>query len=286
MNRLIDTLTIADRGGVDVPLILTGYRRVDSATGLAGMATRQVITTATGMHGARNRTRYRDARTVAVTGTLTGDGDANRAWLEYDTVARALSGAVDTDRLLKWTAGGRALQASVRLVSIEPAIQIGPDILRYQAIFQAGDPRGYATTETTVVATSLSAGGGGLIFPDPFPWTFDPASGGLAAIDNTGTVDTPGTYILTGTLVNPVLTLSTGATMVFVGTISTGEQLYVHTSPEHTVLLNDVSNRINLVSFATTTWFELPPGASLVRLTALSFSGAAGLQVRYRPAYE
>jgi hypothetical protein len=72
---------------------------------------------------------------------------------------------------------------------------------------------------------------------------------------------------------------------VFDGEIADGDTLYVDAA-DRTVLLNGDSNRINMLRFESSRWFELPVGISTVTLIAEDFSGGAGIEIQYRPAYE
>lgn len=288
MNRMITAFAVEDRDGVPVPLMATDYRSIQRLEGFSGMATRQVSFPATGMNGRRNRTRYRDGRAGIVTGILHGRGDPTRAWMEYDAVARAVAASVATDRLATWTRGdGTALQTMVRLIDITPPLEVGPDLIRYQASFDIADPRAYSQDQQITTTTPLSPSAGGATFPLTFPLTFESGTGGVASVTNNGTVGTPPLLIFRGGLVDPVLTLDDDHAIVINGTIAVGEELYLYTAPERRALLNDSLNRVGLIDFAATHWFSIPPGTSVLRLTATSFSGSSpGVEIRTRHAYE
>jgi hypothetical protein len=231
-----------------------------------------------------DRTKLRDDAQVVITGLVYGE-DADRAWLEYDTITRALVGAVDTDRLLKWSAGtARHLQMNVRLDESQAPVEVGPDMIAYQVILSGPDPNGYSQTLETVSAVPTGGTGGGMTMPVTFPFTFDPAAGGDVAIDNIGTAPTPPLILLSGYLRNPIVQLG-DRRLVFTGEIADGDVLHVNAA-DRTVLLNGEANRINLLNFEDTRWFELPVGESIVTLLAEEFSGAGGIEIQYRPAYE
>jgi hypothetical protein len=123
-----------------------------------------------------------------------------------------------------------------------------------------------------------------MTLPVTFPFTFDPAAGGDVAIDNVGTAPTPPLILLSGYLRNPIVQLG-DRRLVFTGEIADGDVLHVNAA-DRTVLLNGEANRINLLSFEESRWFELPVGQSIVTLLAEDFSGAGGIEIQYRPAYE
>lgn len=286
VNRLLAALTVEDQDGQQTPLMIPGSRALSSAEGLAGIVTRQVSSTATGMHGRVNRSRYRDGHAITLTGLVRGDNE-DEAWDAYDAISRALASAVDTGRLMRWTAGGRELQQEIRLVALTPALEVGPNLLRYQAQLDAPDPRGYSQDEET--ALLAHTGGGGDTFPDTFPDLFAASTGWVTTAENLGTVPTPPEFILTGALTDPVVTMdgSDDAVLAISGEIASGDSLHVFTGPpSRRVLLNDTANRINLVDFAATRWFEIPPRTHTFRLTGTLIGPDAGVEIRFRHAYE
>lgn len=158
-GMMLASMSIQDQSGIDVPLMLTGYRRIKSVDGLAGMTVREKLYPATGRHGSINRTRFRDSREIHLTGWFLDEpgSDPARAWLEYHTVAAALGAAVDTDRLLKWTAGSLDLQSSVRLVEAAAPIEVGPALIEFDITLRAADPRAYSQTEHTAFVMVLGS---------------------------------------------------------------------------------------------------------------------------------
>lgn len=286
MNRLLESLSVEDRDAQQTPLMVPGSRAISSVAGLAGIATRQVSAPATGMHGRVNRSRYRNGHDITITGLVRGDSE-DEAWAEYDAVSRALAAAVDTGRVMRWSAGGRDLQQDVRLVALTPALEVGPNLLRYQAQLDAPDPRGYSQVEQVVRITS--SGGGGDTFPDLFPDLFAASTGRTATVENTGTVPTPPTFIFAGALTDPVITMDgdPNAVLALTGTIASGDTLEVYTGPPaRTVTLNGEANRINFVDFATTRWFEIPPRTHTFVLTGASIGPDANVEVHFHHAYE
>ena len=286
MNRLLKTITLEDPDGVEVTLEADGYRHLHRAEGLQGITVRRSVTPLPGRHGSRNRTRLRDDRVMIFAGEFTGE-DSDRAWLEYHAVSRALAGAVDTDRLLRWTAGDDlALQALVRCDDVQAPIQRGATRIASLYALRASDPRAYSQTETTVAGGALSSsGGGGLTFPFTFPFTFDPTSGGVVGITNAGTVETPPLIDLTGYLLDPIVRLDDGREMVLEGEIGAGQTVTIDVA-NRTVTHGSGGNAIDLVNFAASTWFDLPVGTHTVTLIAGNFDASAAIEIRYRAAYQ
>jgi hypothetical protein len=285
MAQLITAVSLEGPDGVDVSLMSDQYRKVKAINGLAGIRVREVVRPRTGRNGSVNRTKLRDDAQVIVIGYASGE-DNDRAWMEYDTITRTLVGAVDTDRLLKWSAGSeRHLQMNVRLTSMEAAIEVGPNIIAYQATLRGSDPTGYSQTLETAFGEPLASGeGGGLVFPEIFPILFNPAAGGNVSVTNNGTAPTAPVILLSGYLLNPIVQLG-DKRLVFVGEIANGDTLHIDTL-NRTVLLNGVSNRIRMLNFETSQWFDLPVGTSVVTLLAENFGGGGGINIEFRHAYE
>lgn len=284
VGRLLTSLSIEDANGADVPLILDPIRRVMGASGLVGVTAREVLVQRAGRTGSTNLTRYRDAGQIVIKGALTG-GTTDDTWSQYDQVAGALSDSIDEDRILKWTAGNeRALQQTVRLVSIESLLEVGADIIPYQATLRAADPNIYGQELKTASATPLGSGsGGGLKFPIKFPFKFAQSRATIAAYTNAGTVPTPPVLELTGKLIDPVIRLSPEVALVFSGTLAEGDVLTIDVD-KRTVLLNGTENRRYMLVTKQSTWFGLPRGSGELTLEASVYSVGAYLSVSWRDA--
>lgn len=285
MSRLLTALSIQDATGSDVPLMADGARKITKASGLAGIRVRELVTARSGRHGSRNRSRNRDDAQITLDGILIG-ADPDDTWTLYDTVAGALAVAVDTDRLLKWTAGDTlTLQQQVRLSALDGPLEVGPNIIRYQAVLRGSDPNVYSQTEYTASATALSGQGGGFVAPFIAPFTVNAPPETVAGVTNNGFVDSPPIFELAGYLLNPIVRLAPGVELQLAGEIAAGDTLTIDVA-QRSVLLNDAANRRSLVDTANSTWFEIPPGASTITLLASDFSAGAGLTVRWRDARE
>lgn len=280
---ILTQLSLSNSSGVDVPLI-SPTRAVQTASGLAGINSREVIIARSGRRGSRNLTRYRDDAQIVLNGMLMGNS-ADNTWSEYDAVAGAFADAVDTDQTLKWTAGnGLALQRTVRLTSLDSPLSVGPDVLSYQATLRGSDPNVYSQIQQESFAVPLgSTSGGGFTFPFTFPFHFQPPASTVAAYTNGGFIPTPPILTLNGFLSNPVIQLEPGIEMVFNGSVAASDQLIID-ADARTIMLNSTVNRLSLLDAGQSTWFDLPPGSGTITLLAEAWSAGAGLSITWRDA--
>ena len=286
MSTLLTALAIEGADGQFVDLLVPGGRGVSMVDGLIGMEVREKIRPRPGRHGIINTSRYRDAPPVTITGHLQG-ADPDVAFTHYNTVARALAAAVNTDRKLRWSGGSvlGLVETRVRLVSIKPPLEVGPNLIRYQLVLRPADPRSYAQVETVVDGGLLGASGGGLTFPFTFPIAFTPAGGSAATFTVGGTDATPPVFRIYGYVTSPRLRLvSTGEELVINGAVDAGRYLEVDVDARE-VRLDDGTLRNNLFDFEQSSWFDLPPGPQSVQLLATNFDASAHVQVRFAAAY-
>lgn len=211
------------------------------------------------------------------------------AWAEWDAVSVPMIQTLDSGpALIKWQrSDGTALQRLVKLAGeVDPPIEEGAAMLRYQAQFYAEDPRAYGQTESSVSSSTLAAESGGLTFPITFPFDFNQSSGGIATFTNAGTRPTPVRFRIHGQAVNPQIVLLDGSDrrIVIEGTVQSGDYLELSVA-DRTVLLNGTDSRRNLLDSANTTWVEAPKGNSTWQLIAASFDASALLQILGRSAY-
>lgn len=293
MSRLLTALSIEGPDGVDVP-ILRGDRkvRVTKASGLVGLKAREAVGTAPGRHGTLNRTRFRDDRQPTFTLLFVG-ATADEAWDEYDQVARAVAGAVDADRLLKWRAGDNLdLQTRVRLVELDDPVEPGPSRVACQLVLRASDPYAYSQVERSGTAPPLggsSAGGDTLTAPpahdgDVFPDTFLPLGSSGVTVTNDGAVPSPPLIELQGRLLNPIVRLA-DRQLVLDGEIFDGQTLRLDAAAKpRTIVLDGVADRMGMLRAGVSRWFELPVGTSTVQLLADAWSANAGMTIRWRDA--
>lgn len=286
---MLDSVTINDADGNAVSLHETTTRALVRADGLVGVpGVRESVRAWPNAHGTINESRWMTDRTISLEGEVWGS-TYEQVFDEFGLINKAfLEALTDGPSVLKWTRGGAgtALQAEVKLAGpVQTSIAEGGKLLRYQAQFRASDPRAYSQTETTATGAVLSAAAGGLVFPDPFAWTFGASGGGIASVTNSGDIPTPPVLRIYGAISTPTVRLvETGETISLTGSVSAGDYLELDVA-ERTVKLNGSASRLNLLDYSATTWFELPVGVSTLRLLGASFDANARLDVLYRPAF-
>jgi hypothetical protein len=207
------TLTGAD--GVDVALHRTDARHVYAATGLIGITPpRQVVRPRPSAHGFINDTRNTEGRLIVLEGRLLGEQSATDMFTEFYAVAGAMletlglrRGVVEVDdRRRRLDAGAVKLHGE-----LEPPVEVGPNILAYQAQLLAQDPRAYSQSESSSTGDALSSAPGGWTFPRTLPIRFNVSTAGTAAVNNLGNRPTPPVFRVYGMCVNPQILL-TGTT--------------------------------------------------------------------------
>lgn len=286
MSMLVTALSLEGADGQFVPLLVPGARGVEKADGLVGMSTREKVRPKPGRHGVIITSRYRDADPITLNGWLTGP-TPDATWSAYNALAQACASAVANDRMLRWSGGSvlALVETRVRLVSLTPPLEAGPNLIRYQLVLRPGDPRSYAQAETVVDGGLLSMSGGGKIYPYRYPRAYTPAGGSAASFTVAGTDSTPAVFRIYGFATSPRLKLvSTGEQLFIGGAVDAGRYLEVDVDARE-VRLDTGEVRNNLFDFEQSSWFELPPGPQSVQMLATSFDASAHVQVRYRPAY-
>lgn len=291
---MLSALSVDDKDGTAIPFISDALGRdVASASGLVGVGPlREDRRVRPQGHGALDLTRWEDGRTIPIEGVVVGASQE----LAYENLREITTACLQTldegPALLKWREGasGLELQRSVRLASeIDPPIEEGAAVLRYQVQFFAEDPRAYSQGLTTVSGAPLSSASGGMVMPFTFPFTFAPSGGGIASFTNAGNRPTPVVFRIHGQLTNPtVVHLETQKRIALVGTVNAGDYLEIGTDPQGNryVLLNGSVSQLNFLDTANSDWFELPAGStSNMRLIAGTFDSAAFLEVSARSAY-
>lgn len=288
-GRQVSAITLDDATGTPVELHATNARRVYQATGLIGVsAPRHVVRPRPSAHGTINDTRNTDGRLIVLDGRVYSPISYADAASELRAIAGAALETLDEGAaLLKWTEdGGLELQALVKLHGeLEPAVQVGPNVLAYQAQFLAEDPRAYSQTESTSTGGTLTSAPGGWTFPRTVPITFSSSTGGTCAVNNVGNRPTPPTFRVYGQIVNPqILLVGTTSRIALTGTVSAGDYLEVDVA-RRSITVNGSSAALNFLDAAATTWFELPKGTSTIQLLAGTFDTVARCDVIYRSAY-
>lgn len=287
---MLTAVTINNASGTGIAL-LSGGRRLGQFHGLHGLPSpRRIVRDRPGQHGEINETQHYGSRQPVWEGWLTASS-ASALWTEYDAILTAIWDAVSTERTLKWTrSGGTALQSAVKIAeAFDPVIsadQAGKR-LDYQLVFDRQDPRNYSQTQDTDTGIALTSASGGLTFNAIFNWKFTPSGAGTVSVTNSGTISTPGTFRIYGTVTSPQIQLvGSSKRIVFSGSVSVGDYLEVDTF-NRTVKLNGVTSRENLLDFSATDWTAglIPSGSSTFRLLGGTFDASARLDVISRDAY-
>jgi hypothetical protein len=166
--------------------------------------------------------------------------------------------------------------------------------------FHATDPRLYAATLTATVG--LASPTTGATFPVTFPMTFGTVAPSGVTVTNAGNTETRPVLVITGPVTNPSVANSTitGApTLQFsnpnqVGyTVNSGDQLVIDTDT-HSILyyVGGVSSGSAPASrggwlVSGSTWWDLPPGASLIQFLSQDSASVAGtVQIIWASAYQ
>jgi hypothetical protein len=282
-------ITLNDADGVPVALHRTDTRHVYAATGLIGVTPpRQIVRPRPSAHGFINDTRNTEGRLIVLEGRLLGEQSATDMFSEFYAVAGAMLETLDYgEALLKWTIdGGPSMQAMVKLHGeLEPPVEVGPNILAYQAQLLAQDPRAYDQSESSTTGAPLASAPGGWTFPRTLSITFSSSTAGGASLENLGNRPTPPIFRVYGQAVNPqILLVGTTSRIALTGTISAGDYLEIDVQ-NRSITVNGTTPALNFLDAANTTWFELPKGTSTVQMLAGSFDTAAHVQVLFRSAY-
>jgi hypothetical protein len=282
-------ITLNDADGVAVSLHRTDTRHVYAATGLIGVTPpRQVVRPRPSAHGFINDTRNTEGRLIVLEGRLLGEQSATDMFSEFYAVAGAMLETLDYgEALLKWTIdGGPSMQAMVKLHGeLEPPVEVGPNILAYQAQLLAQDPRAYDQSESSSAGDTLSSAPGGWTFPRTMPIRFNVSDAGTAAVENLGNRPTPPIFRVYGMCVNPqILLTGTDYRISLTGTVGAGDYLEIDVQ-NRSITVNGTTPALSFLDAASTQWFELPKRTSTVQLLAGSFDTSAHVQVIYRSAY-
>jgi hypothetical protein len=283
------SITLDDAAGTPVALHRTANRHLYRAAGLLGVSpVRQVVRSRPSRHGSLNDSRYTEGRLIVLDGRALSTSSFAEATSEFRMIASAALETLDEGAsLLKWTEdGGLALQALVKLHGeLDPPVEVGPNILAYQAQFLAEDPRAYSQTLSTSTGGTLSAAPGGWAWPETPPIVFSISAGGTTAVNNQGNRPTPPVFRVYGACVNPqILLLGTTSRIALTGTVSAGNYLEIDVQ-NRSITLNGTSPALNFLDAANTTWFDLPKGTSTIQLLAPTFDTVARCDVLYRSAY-
>jgi len=156
-------------------------------------------------------------------------------------------------------------------------------ITNAQFLMYAEDPRIYDSNLLNSVINYGGSSGLGLAFNVGFNVNFGGgATPAGTTLTNSGNRPTPIIFLITGPIVNPVITNSTsGHSLGFTIELLTGETLTVDTL-NRTVYLNTSLNRRNTLT--NPDWFFLDPGANTIVFGGTSGTGST-LSISYRSAW-
>lgn len=241
---------------------------------------RTTITQREADHGAWQGPVYLNERVVTLAGKLIAP---DRAALDT-SVDQLLVAAGLTDTVLT-VYETVPKQAVVRRSGKVLAQRLTGTVLDYSVQVTAGDPRRYATTDTTIVLR-LPSVSGGLTFPVTFPMTLPAAViAGDTAVANVGTLDARPRMVINGPVSQPLITVTgpdgTAVSLLYAGDIAAGDWLDLDCD-SHTAYYNSVASRRALISGD---WPVLQPGQSQISFRAGAYSATATLTVIYRSAW-
>jgi hypothetical protein len=209
---------------------------------------------------------YWDARVVTIRGVCYGATEAE-AYAHWVTVKNALVACLNTARTLSFVlpdSSTRTLQ--VKLVGgVQPPIEVGGNVLEYEAILMAEDPRMLAASEYQEHASSVTC-------------------------NNGGNVSAFCVITVTGAITNPVITnTTTGEALEFTangGTVVvTTEQLVITVAAGRVSAYNDGVNVIDKIDWPDSTFFDIEPGNNTITLAGSSTDGSTKIRVTWSDSY-
>lgn len=287
-------LTLDDRDGQPVQFHRTDRRRVRRASGLVGLPpVRSSVRPRPTRHGTIDRSRWVEGSLVVLEGFVTAaEPGGHDALNELRQLSAPLIDTLEHGpALLRWREGttGQELQRAVKFAGgLDGQLDATVPTIPYQVQLRSEDYRAFSQTLQSATSAPLSDGGGGWVFPDPWPVVFTGGGGGgVVAWQNDGNVATPPVLKLYGGLTDPRVLLEPGGQeIVLVGEVGSDDYIEIDVAARTVTLNGDPAiSRMHFVDFSATTWFELPSGQGTCRLLAAASSGAARLSVEYRAAF-
>lgn len=144
--------------------------------------------------------------------------------------------------------------------------------------------------ESADVATATitpSASASGRTYPLEYPRTYPgplPALG--STIAQAGTIGAWPTTRIHGPCTGPqLINVTTGQAISFPGLVIAAGEVLELDHAAGTVLLDGVADRYSSFDFATSTWWQLPPGPSLIRFDAETLESPARAEISWRHTY-
>lgn len=266
-----DTLVLDESNGWFVQSLDVGYPAV-----------RQVVNNRADADGTYDSTQYFGARTVSL--VLRAVGDRRASFEELSKFLRP-----STRPVLFFTVDGTERRVRLRPNGRSSAFVGSPNSQEFLAQWVAPDGVVEAADESVAVAQASTGGEAGRTYDLTFD-RFYPATSpvGSVTVVNAGTASAQDFVIsLFGPCVNPRFeNLTTGQQIRFLTTLTAGQFLEVRVR-DRTVRLNGLAaqNRYNTLDFATSEWFDLPPGASLLRYRPDTLTAGAFARVSFRSSW-
>ena len=266
-----DTLTLDEANGWFVQSLDVGYPEV-----------RQVADNRADADGTYDSTKYFGARTVSMAVRALGDRR-----VAFETLSKFLRPS--TRPILFYTVDGTERRLRLRPNGRSSSFVGSPNSQDFLAQWVAPDGVIEASVESVAVAqASLGAEAG-----RTYDLTFDrdyPASSplGSVTVTNAGTASAQDFVIqLFGPCTNPRFeNLTTNQQIRFVTTLSASQFLEIKVR-DRTVRLNGLvaQNRYNTLDFATSEWFDIAPGDSLLRYRPDTLTAGAFARVSFRSSW-
>jgi hypothetical protein len=243
---------------------------------------RAVVDVRAGADGTYDSTAYFGNRTVSM--FLRAVGNRRVAFEQLSRFLRPI-----TRPYLYFTVDGVERRIRLRANARSSAFAGTPNSQEFLAQWVAPDGVIEAVTETVAIAVATSGAEDGRTYDLTFDRSYaasDPV--GSVTVTNAGTTFAQGLqFQLFGPCTNPEIdNLSTGEKLRFVTTLSAAQWLQINVR-DKTVRLNGLAsqNRYNTLDFAVSTWFELPPGVSLLRYSPDSSSAGSFARVSFRSSW-
>jgi hypothetical protein len=267
-----DTLTLDEANGWFVQSLDVGYPAV-----------RQVVDVRADADGVYDSTQYFGARTVSMVVRALGDRRAS-----FEELSKFLRPS--TRPILFYTVDGTERRLRLRPNGRSSSFVGSPNSQEFLAQWVAPDGVIEAVTESVAVAQATSeTGEDGRTYDLTFDRVYDQIDpvGTVNAV-NAGTASAQDFVLeLFGPCVNPRLeNLTTGQQLRFLTTLTAGQFLKIRVR-DRTVRLNGLvaQNRYNTLDFATSQWFDLPPGTSLLRYRPDTITAGAFARVSFRSSW-
>lgn len=280
MSGWLESLTI---DGVTIP----AWRKL---AGLGSPPPRQDVRDRGQRHGSIDRTRFYQSRLIEVGEAVAvlDSTDPAATWAALDALKGAF--ALGSDHIVRFRRLGMAFDERVTCrVASELKADVDyerPGVLLWSVALLASDPRVYADA-ATVARYSPTVADGGVAFPLTFPLDFSAStSTSLLTVTNSGNFETPPVFTVEGpanagfSIVNE----STGEQIATQGVaLAAGDALTIDVGAREVTIAG--TSRPDLISAASTTWFELGAGNSVLRLHGSGFEAdVTTLTVTFRDA--